>query len=73
MCCDVDLKNLPGNLTTLRVERKELLVGGDRIRHRGRGQVDGLYGVLLRGTKEPGDYDHSEQIGSDNFISRAVH
>lgn len=74
-CCGVASRDLSRSLATLgeieRVKRKELLVRGGRIRVGRRGRVDKVHGILLHGTREPGDTDRG-QVGSGQFSSRAL-
>lgn len=53
------------------VEREASLVGGNCIRAGRYGQAGEVHGILLGGTKELED-DYGKQVGSGQFLSRAV-
>ena len=66
-CCGVNSRNLPGSLAAVgeveRVEKETLLVRSNFVQAGGCGRADGKHGILLLGTRKPGD-DDSGQVGS---------
>lgn len=68
---DVHLRNLPRSLECLceveRVEKEELLVGGNRILVESRGRVGGVRAILMSATGESGNHD-SGRVGNGQFL-----
>lgn len=71
---DIHSRNLPRSLECLceverveRVEKEELLVGGNRILVESRGRVGGVRAILMSATGESGNHD-SGRVGNGQFL-----